>query len=97
MNSSKKTRTFTGASWQKNPLEWSTHHAAPAHETLVLKIKKQRKGRVTENLRERFVALFLLHLPLALVLRCPSFPRGRGQNLMFGANVELFVAAAAAV
>ena len=59
--------------------------------------RKQRRGRVTENLRERCVALFLLHLPLALVLRCPTFPRWRGQNIMFGANVELFVAAAAAV
>ena len=59
--------------------------------------EKQRKGRVTENLRERCVALFLLRLPLALVLRCPPFPRWRGQNLMFGTNVELLVAAAAAV
>ena len=38
MNSCKKTRTFTGASWRKNPLECSTHHAAPAHEPLVLPI-----------------------------------------------------------
>ena len=59
--------------------------------------KKQRKGRVTENLREGCVALFLLHLPLALVLRCPTFPRWRGQNLMFGNHAEIFVAAAAAV
>ena len=43
MNSRKKTRTFTSASWLKNPLECSTHHAAPAIEPLVLTIKKKGK------------------------------------------------------
>ena len=40
MNSCKKTRTFTGASWRMKSLECSTH-AAPAHEPLVLLIKKK--------------------------------------------------------
>ena len=42
MNSCKKTRTFTGASWRKNLLECSTY-AAPAHEPLVLQIKMKGK------------------------------------------------------
>ena len=42
MSSCKKARTFTGASWRKNLLECFTH-AAPAHEPLVLPIKKKGK------------------------------------------------------
>ena len=42
MNSYKRTPTVTGASWRKNPLEFSPH-AAPAHEPLVLPIKMKRK------------------------------------------------------
>ena len=37
----------TGASWRKNPLECSTH-AAPAHEPLVLPIKKKGKDGSTK-------------------------------------------------
>ena len=43
MSSCKKTRTFTGASWRKNPLECSIHHAARAHEPLVLPMKNKGK------------------------------------------------------
>ena len=41
MNSCNKIRTFTGASWRKNPLYCSSHHAAPAHEPLVLPIENK--------------------------------------------------------
>ena len=55
--------------------------------------KKER--RVIEDPRQCCVALFLVHLPLALVLSCPTFPQWRGQ--MFRTNVEFIAAAAAAV
>ena len=56
-----ETRSFTGASWQKTPLECSTH-AAPAQEAVVLPIEDP-KGRVIEIVAKA-VSPFSFSIPL---------------------------------
>ena len=95
MNSCKKTRTFAGASWRKNLLECSTY-AAPAHEPLVLQIKMKGKDGSSKILAN---AALLLSFSITLLCSCCGVQLflDNEDRCSRPINVEIFVAAAAAV